>query len=625
MKIPSEETQERAKRVLDEFVKGAGAIRNEHLEDVEDYYKHYKVQESERTYIGRAHTADPSSHENVETIAPRLFTIITDGGELKFESEPVERGEDDKIAQAINSLVQSDMKVAGGRNKLIEMCRSITKYGTVVIETPWMQYTRMRNEPKYGELVVKGHTADGTLIVKQKLEGYEKIEETYYEGVGWELVDLMQVYLDPIEPDVNKAQAIVREKIVAFADLKKQEIKKTRIPHTTKDGTPILIETMIGHYFNLDDLEEKLNVAVKVDRIGQSESREQDDNTPHPLVNLKIYRGFFDWDDDGEDEECVITLAQNEIIIQCELSTMPRRPYLVGRYIPIEGQTYGLGVLEIMSNVQKVINDLQNQIIDGNTQNLLPRWLLDEDSDLEDKDLVYAPDQVLRVSDTERELVPLRPGNLSGLGYEGVAFLVEKLKSATGASRALTAQPFGTNTTATEVQQNQVEASARIVLTSFVIEEEIIVPWLRNVVEFNHAFMPAEKMLRISKKDAEGGKLLKSISRKDIAAQIDFTPLGATKYQRQQRGRQELSECLQQLAQVFQTPIEIADEYRINLNYFARAIVANYSSLADDADQIFGKAPQKQEELPPPGAGGGNGRPPVEPRLMARFLEGRLR
>ena len=278
-----------------------------------------------------------------------------------------------------------------------------------------------------------------------------------------------------------------------------------------------------------------------------------------------------------------------------------------------------------MSNVQKVINDMKNQIIDGNTQYLLPMWLLDDSSDLEDKDLEFWPNKVLRVENTETELLPLRPGNLSGLGYDGVAFLVEKLKSATGASRALTAQPFGTNTTATEVQQNQVEASARIILTSFVIEEEVIVPYLRNVVEFNHAFMPDEKMLRISKKDVEGGKLLKSIKRKDIAAQTDFTPLGATKYQRQQRGRQELSECLQQLEQVFRTPIEIADQYQIDLNYFARAIVSNYSTLADDEDAIFGGPRQKQKALPPPGAGGNGLGGQAEPNLMELFKSGGLR
>ncbi len=594
--IPDDKTQELAKRTIDEFKKFSGAVRDEHLADIEDWFKHYKVKESKRQYQGRARSANPDTHENVETIAPRIFTIVTDGGELKFESEPVEGDVDSSITKIINALVKSDMKLADGRNKMIAACRSITKYGTLVIEAPWVQYTRTRNRPIFKE-EVKGVDEDGVPTIKQTLTSYEKESNIYYEGVGFNIVDLKQCYLDPIEHDIDKAQGIIHEQIVAFSELEKLKIKTEIIDQVDESGNPVRVETSVGNYFNLDKLRDALERDLKPSGVGMSVTKKQDKDTPMPQVKIQTYWGFFDWDGDGEDEDCIITLAQDEIIIRLEPSTFPSRPYIIGRYIPIEGQTYGLGVCEVMSNVQKIINDMQNQTIDGNTQNLLNMWLLEDDSELEDKDLEFAQNKVFRVSDTTSELVPLRPGNLTGLGYEGIAWLSEKNKAATGASRALTAQPFGTNTTATEVTQNQTEASARIILTSFVFEGEIIVPWIRRVVEYNHEFMPDQKILRISKKDAEGLGDFKNLTREDIAGQIDFTPLGATKFQQQQRARQEIGEFMQGMTQVMSIPLEVAMQFNINLDHLLRKLASNFSTIAEDADQIFGGT--REQSLPP--------------------------
>ena len=115
MRIPPEELQKKAKETVLEFIEESEKIRNSHLAEVEDWYKHYRVKESVRTYDGRAHPADAISHENGETIAPRLFEILTNNGELPYESEPVDSDNDENVVKPINELTKSGLKHAKSR------------------------------------------------------------------------------------------------------------------------------------------------------------------------------------------------------------------------------------------------------------------------------------------------------------------------------------------------------------------------------------------------------------------------------------------------------------------------------------------------------------------------------
>jgi len=329
--------------------------------------------------------------------------------------------------------------------------------------------------------------ADDTLVVEQKLLGYKKTHEVTYEGMASEIVDLKACWLDPFTADVDAAQAIVEELVVDFEELKRNEMrpitKRTQQQGTNEFGEPITVrvnvKTTEGHYFNLKELKEKLESKVEKTAVGQQVTKDQDKDTPLPQVKIKTYWGWFDYDGDDIAEECVITLAQpdtSSIIIRCEPSAYPSRPYIITRYIPIEGQTYGLGVLGIMSNMQKAINDMQNQAIDDVTMALLPMYLLDADSELEDKDCVYGQSKVLRVEDTEKELVPMRTSILLRNAWEALGIVKETQRQATGASRTLAATSMPYHTTATEISSQTSEANARIVFSAIVFEEEYVVP-----------------------------------------------------------------------------------------------------------------------------------------------------
>ena len=122
--IPSKDVQDRAKRVVREFVEYASSKRDERLKYIDELYDNYMVRESKSNYPGRAKNVDSFSHEAVETIVPRIFEVLTQNGQLKYEVGPV-GVEDEIFTKKANALIAHDLKMAKGRKKLIEGSRYI--------------------------------------------------------------------------------------------------------------------------------------------------------------------------------------------------------------------------------------------------------------------------------------------------------------------------------------------------------------------------------------------------------------------------------------------------------------------------------------------------------------------
>jgi hypothetical protein len=577
-------------------MKWAESYRDPHIKEIQDWNKHYRVEESVRTYGGRAHTADGSSHEAVETIAPRNIEIMTQGGALQFEVSPVDSEGDEELVKAPNALIRSDLKMAKTRLKLIEAARERAKMGTIVVATPWERTTRIRNEAKYSEPHLIGADEGGRPVYQQDFQGWQKVEELVYEGVNWELVDLMECWLDPFTADVDKAQGIVRKRRVAFENLRKEEIREETVQKEVPNAGMVLIKTQVGHYFKdaLDEIEKRLNTQTVTQDSGNDKAKiekPQTLDTPRREIDIWTYHGWFDYDGDGLAEDCIITEATDaKIVIQLEPTGYPRRPFIVCRYVSIAGQTYGLGILKITSKMQQTINDFQNQIVDDATKNLLPMWRRTPGSQVHDEDLKYGQDKVFDAEEGEVEVFEHEMQLKHG--FDVVMYAQENIRSVTGATRTLQGMPMKYSTTATEVSSNKMEANARILLNTVCMEEELIVPLLERIIEYNRAFLPdGGKILRLTNDEKTAFGFM-DIKPADLAGQWDFTILGASKFQRQAELRQALVELVQSLAmimQVFATNPQMFAQINFDLGIFIKEIAQTYN--IPNIDKIFPPAP----------------------------------
>lgn len=603
--IPSRDVQDRAKRVVREFVEYASSKRDERLKYIDELYDNYMVREPKSNYPGRAKNVDSFSHEAVETIVPRIFEVLTQNGQLKYEVGPVGI-EDEIFTKKANALIAHDLKMAKGRKKLIEGSRYIGKYGTGVFMTPWVKESRRRLKPRYSIKGVKyevdpENRSRDIPVYQEVLEGYELTETPIHEGVGLELVDLRSCYLDPFEPDVQKAQAIVHEQNIAFEDLKREEMRRGRIPFYDEHGRRAIVERVVGHYFNLQELKERLGkgTEIKEEVAGSSQTRSQSTITPQKKAKVKHYYGRFD-KGDGKDAEYVIAMAEGDIVIRCDVSDLPERPYIVSRYIPVEGQTYGLGILEILRVSQTISSDILNQYIDNATMILCHMWKRRAGSGVTDDMLEFRPFGVIDLDDLD-DLQPLYPANVTHTAVEALSYLTERRREAVGAMRTLQGTPMSYRTTATEVTEMKSEALARIVIGAINIEEELIGPLLQRIIEYNHRFMAREKLVRISGDDGDTA-IFESVTPQDLAGKYDYTPTGAKNFQQKLQRRNDWQSFMANVANMTTIKPEVLRSLGFNLGLLIKEIAKTYD--LPNIEKVFvGVEEQSQPCLSP----GGNG------------------
>jgi hypothetical protein len=588
--IPSKDVQDRAKRVVREFVEYAAPKRDERLKHIDELYDNYMVRESKSNYPGRAKNVDSFSHEAVETIVPRIFEVLTQNGHLKYEVGPV-GVEDEIFTEKANALIAHDLKMAKGPG---------------VFMTPWVKESRRRLKPRYSIKGVKYEVdpengSRDVPVYQEVLEGYELTETPIHEGVGLELVDLRSCYLDPFEPDVQKAQAIVHEQNVAFEDLKREEMRRGRIPFHDEYGRRAIVERVVGHYFNLKELKERLEkgTEIKEEVAGSSQMRSQSTVTPRKKAKVRHYYGRFD-KGDGKDAEYVIAIAENDIVIRCDVSDLPERPYIVTRYIPIEGQTYGLGILEILRVSQTISSDILNQYIDNATMILCNMWKRRAGSGVTDDMLEFQPFGIIDLDDLD-DLQPLYPANVTNTAVEALSYLTERRREAVGAMRTLQGTPMSYRTTATEVTEMKLEALARIVIGAINIEEELVAPLLQRIIEYNHRFMGGEKLVRISGDDGTAGTF-ESITPQDLAGRYDYNPVGVKNFQQKLQRRNDWQSFMANVADMTAINPAVLGTLGFNLGLLIKEIARTYD--LPNIEKVF----EGVEEHPQPGLSpGGNG------------------
>lgn len=91
---------------------------------------------------------------------------------------------------------------------------------------------------------------------------------------------------------------------------------------------------------------------------------------PQDRSTFGIHELTVRWDPDGDglDEELMVYFHQpSRTILRMKYSGFRRRPWRVGRYIPIEHWFYGEGLCEILEHLQEEISTIHNQRIDNAT------------------------------------------------------------------------------------------------------------------------------------------------------------------------------------------------------------------------------------------------------------------
>ena len=323
--------------------------RNSFEKDWEQARAAYHMDDTlDKIYNGRAKIQVPAIDWKVNGIVARLNRVL-------FNVFPVGRYEAIKTKDSIDK-------------NIIDLWNNYV-FGYQLGNIEFTKHWKMFNRDK----VILG-TSVGKVTQEFVVE-----EFSYFDDEGEETVTKDDTYFRPIlletfysdisKDDINESEACIHSTTVRLEDLIASDIYK---------NTELLVPT--GQNVTVEQLEYLQFMGVT--KTGQKLFEKNLQKTRKTgFVQIDECYGRYDLDGDGVAEEVLVVIANESVVIRAEKTPFRhkryKRPFIVGRYIPIAGQLYGESKVIKGLNLLQELNASRAQATDAKTRSIAPMWWRD--------------------------------------------------------------------------------------------------------------------------------------------------------------------------------------------------------------------------------------------------------
>ena len=210
---------------------------------------------------------------------------------------------------------------------------------------------------------------------------------------------LEEFYSDVNKADIQDSQACIHSTTISMQDLladeKRKETKTFELldPETNEVIGIEEKQSETGVYKNLNLLQlDGNNITEEQEEYAQYMDWSQT-TTRAFQKSLKSIRktgfveidecyGLFDLNGDGEQEEVICTIASGKVVIRLETTPFKHkrftRPFIVGKYLPIQNCLYGMSNVIAGHNLLQEYNASRAQATDAKTRSVAPMWYMDQ-------------------------------------------------------------------------------------------------------------------------------------------------------------------------------------------------------------------------------------------------------
>jgi len=450
-------------------------IDNGLVEKWKSYERSY-FNDTDDFYKGLAKVRVPALHQAVERIVPKMDKVIFPPDGDFFEATPKDHNDDLswEDAEAVTNLIKQQFRDVSVRSKMIGIYRSLCIYGTVFITTYWDKKKKERYKRVNGQRT--------------------KVWETLFDNPDFYAPSIWDIYIDP--KDENLEGALIERVVKNYHEL-------YSLRERTEEGEKI------GIYKNVDKLKEKILVQEKdADKIESDEAKGIGNHKygPHEK-KIEVFRFWGDipkWfvtglEEDREEQTVCNGLIEVGVVGDCGVVLRiidnpfdhQEKPYLRGRYIRVDGQAYGLGVMSVNIPMEAELNTLRTQLMDLRTFILKKKWLRNRDANIDDRQLKDLENLVIDTDDINgiRDVAPQDFSPSAGMQEEKIK---QDIEDGTGASKLLGGTPTGSSLDRTAagiatVVQGGLERF-ELVVTQF--EEDVLKPLVRHFWMLDQQFLP---------------------------------------------------------------------------------------------------------------------------------------
>lgn len=436
----------------------------------------------------------PYTYSTVDAVRAKLLTACF--ANRPYVSFVPKDADDVENAKNMETLVDIQMNRTDVEFmvRMYQLFTDMLIYGGCPYETGW------RNE----SAIVRRKVP---IIENGILLGYEEQEE---EVLLWDDPDFQPFMIDDLYPDpegtsIDDCSWVIRRRYITRKEL---EAKIDEGIYKVKDLEAI---NQAG-----DRISEGKQDRLAAIGAADAYADEAD-------VGGRRYELLEMWEDDR-----VTTVINRTEVIRDEENPFwhGKKPFGFAKFDPLNGEFYGISLVEVIEHLQAELNTTRNQRIDATSQTINRMWIVLKGMGLEPADLVSRPNGIIWVDSMEEvpKEVEFKPPDPAA--YQEESIIKADIQEATSTYNEARGAPSDTKRTATENAIRERSTNIRFE-TKLRIFEALGLKRLGFFYDqLNQQFIDDIRSVRISGED--GGYEWQEMRPEDIAGRFEYQPAGSS-------------------------------------------------------------------------------------------------
>lgn len=467
------------------------------------FYRQYVGQRDPQKFpdniTNRSNTFVPYSLSNVETIVSRVMDAFF-SFEPWFEATGVTAA-DDESSEAMSLVLQKKLEDAGFKEAFENLVRNILIYGHSGIKVDWNWDTKNLTKPVVQ--YATNHSTGQPLLDPQTGQPIPigVSPQTFTVGVARPRISAIDVYDLMIDPDGGILAQLTERTIIEMLRENAQVYQRTgqylyypevldRIKQQIMSGHPNDWETVIIRFAEVWDKYQGTCTVITFgddkDAIAWKDLRASYRAASYSPYKRKVYEG----------RELLWT-GENPF-------DHKRNPILHTSYIKLPNELYGLGAIEITSDLNESINKFVNMITDNWNLGINRRFAYDTNADIDHDalNLLNVPGGKVAVNGNPNDVLAPLPFFTPNAGdYQILDIYKSMIESTSGVSDFYNkaSGSSGGNDTATGISSVINESNFRFKMFIRNLEVDILQPLLQMCASMIQQFMTDQEEVQITK------------------------------------------------------------------------------------------------------------------------------
>lgn len=446
-----------------------------------EIYESYHTTVATNRIKSRTKIGVPIAFQIIEAAVPKFVTTLFASDDF-FNVKPEDPANLDWAAN-IKRLIKYQLKLAQFFPKFVDYTKQLMMYGTSYLRVFWIVKRKWVWErvPVREDVSFLGIKV-GSRIVDWKEEKEFKVVERRPEI---EVVDILDVYPHPEAEHEQQEQYGFFER--SWMDLEQfKRMGAGKFPMFANTDRPEInkgIHELKGQTRNRRANARNLSANYIV-KDGQ--------------VELLSYRGPYDVDGDGIEEDAHIVIANRKVIVKAQGNPFHHqlRPLIRGVMFPVVKEWYGMGLLEpILPSIYE-LNTLRRQRLDNINLMINRMWMIDGGADIDLDSLFTSPGGVI-TKDGQDSVIALDQKDVTNTVYVEAANLQEDIYT-TAVPKSIQGTPESgrLGRTAKGAQLIVSQALERFGSALRLTEEQVLEPMLEMIHALNGQFIDDDLTLQ---------------------------------------------------------------------------------------------------------------------------------